>query len=168
MLAGDYLRKSEYFGGKFPKKGAETKQIFQSNAQVYSQTRKNFAPNAQVSVRNVQKRLKIFENCIETFENYTETFENIRKYSKIFHPPAHLIDFAPLAAGVFLKAKINQKSEALNSKFETNSNYQSGYGLAYVKTRIRNSKQKLATKIAMCWRRPQRGTLVLRRSEATK
>ncbi len=61
-LDGDYLRKSENFGGKFPKKGAETKQIFQSNAQVYSQTRKNFASNAQVFVRNVRKRLKIFEN----------------------------------------------------------------------------------------------------------
>jgi hypothetical protein len=42
------------------------------------------------------------------------------------HPLAHLIELTPLnRRGGFLEAKINQKYQALNPKFETNPNYQS-------------------------------------------
>jgi len=44
-----------------------------------------FEPNAQVSVRNVRKRLK-------TFENIRKLSGNIRKYSTIFYLYAQMIE----------------------------------------------------------------------------
>jgi ABC-type amino acid transport system permease subunit len=66
---------------------------------------------------------------MKIFKNYIETFENIRKYSKVFYLYAHLIDFLRRSK----KSIKNPKYEARNSK-------------QIRITKIRNSKQEIATK----------------------
>jgi len=76
-LAEDYLRKSESFGGGFCKTRSEMGQIFQSNAQVFSQMRKNFNQKCRFS-HQTRRGVKM------GIRKYSKIFENVQKYSKTF------------------------------------------------------------------------------------
>jgi len=58
----------------------------------------------------IRKYSKTFKNIQKLGENIQKLTRNIRKYSKILQVLAHLIDFAPLAAGASLDKRHRQKS----------------------------------------------------------
>ncbi len=80
--------------------------------------------------------MKTFENIRKLSENIQKLTQNIQKYSKILHPPAHLIDLAPLKRRGGL---LRDKKSIKNTKHE-----------------ILNSKQIQMTNLATAWPTPRR------------